>query len=144
MTQPPTRHPQYAADHQTLAASPAPDWLAHLRAQGWQQFNALGLPTARRGNERWKYTSIAPIARIQFAYPFTHDAAPNPQPDFGFPQPPPPPTTPPPNRTHHQRMLNYIRPDQVDGRIIRPGGPELALELEEKGYDWIRPEMEAA
>ena len=44
--------------------------------------------------------------------------------------------------THYQRMLNYIRPDQVhvllDGRIVRSGGPELALELEEKGYDWIR------
>ena len=91
MTQPPTRHPQYAADHQTLtAAGEAPDWLARLRAQGWQQFNALGLPTARRGNERWKYTSIAPIARIQFAYPFTPAAAPpeNPQPNFGYPQTP--------------------------------------------------------
>ncbi len=44
--------------------------------------------------------------------------------------------------THYQRMLNYIRPDKVhvllDGRIVRSGGPELALELEEKGYDWIR------
>ena len=46
--------------------------------------------------------------------------------------------------THYQRMLNYIRPDQVhvlvDGRIVRSGGPDLALELEEKGYDWIRDE----
>ena len=44
--------------------------------------------------------------------------------------------------THYQRLLNYITPDQVhvllDGRIVRTGGPELALELEEKGYDWIR------
>jgi Fe-S cluster assembly ATP-binding protein len=44
--------------------------------------------------------------------------------------------------THYQRMLNYIKPDyvhvMVDGRIIRSGGPELALELEEKGYDWVR------
>jgi Fe-S cluster assembly ATP-binding protein len=44
--------------------------------------------------------------------------------------------------THYQRMLNYIKPDfvhvMVDGRIIRSGGPELALELEEKGYDWTR------
>ncbi len=44
--------------------------------------------------------------------------------------------------THYQRMLNYITPDHVhvlvDGRIVRSGGPELALELEEKGYDWIR------
>jgi Fe-S cluster assembly ATP-binding protein len=44
--------------------------------------------------------------------------------------------------THYQRLLNYITPDFVhvlmDGRIVRSGGKELALELEEKGYDWIR------
>jgi len=44
--------------------------------------------------------------------------------------------------THYQRLLDYIRPDTVhvlyDGRIIRTGGPELALELEEKGYDWLK------
>lgn len=44
--------------------------------------------------------------------------------------------------THYQRMLNYIKPDKVHvmftGRIVESGGPELALELEEKGYDWIR------
>jgi Fe-S cluster assembly ATP-binding protein len=43
--------------------------------------------------------------------------------------------------THYQRLLNYIVPDYVhvlfDGRIIKSGGKELALELEEKGYDWI-------
>src|SRR6266513_1216592 len=43
--------------------------------------------------------------------------------------------------THYQRLLNYIVPDfvhvLVDGRIVRSGGPEQALELEEKGYDWI-------
>ena len=48
--------------------------------------------------------------------------------------------------THYQRMLNYITPDHVhvlvDGRIVRSGGPELALELEEKGYDWIREAVE--
>jgi len=44
--------------------------------------------------------------------------------------------------THYQRMLNYIRPDFVhimmDGRIVETGGPELALHLEEHGYDWLR------
>lgn len=44
--------------------------------------------------------------------------------------------------THYQRMLNYIQPDFVhvlyDGRIVVSGGPELALELEAKGYEWIR------
>jgi Fe-S cluster assembly ATP-binding protein len=44
--------------------------------------------------------------------------------------------------THYQRLLNYIVPDYVHvlaaGRIAREGGKELALELEEKGYDWIK------
>jgi len=44
--------------------------------------------------------------------------------------------------THYQRLLNYIVPDVVhvliDGRIVMSGGKELALELEEKGYDWVR------
>ena len=44
--------------------------------------------------------------------------------------------------THYQRILNYITPDYVhvlvNGRIARTGGRELALELEEKGYDWVR------
>lgn len=47
--------------------------------------------------------------------------------------------------THYQRLLDYIRPDYVHvlhkGRIVRSGGPELALELEEKGYDWIKDEV---
>jgi Fe-S cluster assembly ATP-binding protein len=46
--------------------------------------------------------------------------------------------------THYQRLLNYIVPDFVhvlaDGRIVKSGGKQLALELEEKGYDWVRPE----
>lgn len=44
--------------------------------------------------------------------------------------------------THYQRLLDYIKPDFVHvlykGRIVRTGGPELALELEEKGYDWLK------
>ncbi len=44
--------------------------------------------------------------------------------------------------THYQRLLNYIKPQFVhvllSGRIVESGGPELALALEEKGYDWIR------
>ncbi len=47
--------------------------------------------------------------------------------------------------THYQRLLDYIKPDVVhvlmDGKIVREGGPELALELEDKGYDWIREEV---
>ena len=48
--------------------------------------------------------------------------------------------------THYQRLLDYIIPDFVhvlyDGRIVKSGGKELALELEEKGYDWIKEELE--
>lgn len=44
--------------------------------------------------------------------------------------------------THYQRMLNYIKPDFVHvmlvGQIVESGGPELALQLEEQGYDWLR------
>lgn len=49
--------------------------------------------------------------------------------------------------THYQRLLEYIVPDYVHvlykGRIVKSGGKELALELEEKGYDWIKEEAEA-
>ena len=47
--------------------------------------------------------------------------------------------------THYQRLLDYIAPDFVHvlykGRIVKSGGPELALELEERGYDWIKKEL---
>jgi Fe-S cluster assembly ATP-binding protein len=50
--------------------------------------------------------------------------------------------------THYQRLLNYIIPDHVHvlykGRIVRSGGKELALELEEKGYDWIKEAVASA
>jgi Fe-S cluster assembly ATP-binding protein len=48
--------------------------------------------------------------------------------------------------THYQRLLNYIKPDFVhvmfDGLIVESGGPELALQLEEQGYDWVREKYE--
>jgi Fe-S cluster assembly ATP-binding protein len=48
--------------------------------------------------------------------------------------------------THYQRLLDYIKPDIVhvlyQGRIIKTAGPELALELEERGYDWLIKEFE--
>ena len=50
--------------------------------------------------------------------------------------------------THYQRLLNYIVPDLVhvvdNGRIIKTGGKELALELETRGYDWVGVEHQAA
>ena len=46
---------------------------------------------------------------------------------------------------HYQRLLEYIKPDVVhvlyEGRIVKTAGPGLALELEERGYDWIRKEL---
>ncbi|MBE2183461.1 MAG: Fe-S cluster assembly ATPase SufC [Anaerolineae bacterium] len=48
--------------------------------------------------------------------------------------------------THYQRILNYIKPDYVhvmyQGQIVESGGPDLALQLEEAGYDWIREKVE--
>ena len=48
--------------------------------------------------------------------------------------------------THYQRLLNYIKPQFVhvmmDGRIVESGGPDLALNLEEHGYEWIREKVE--
>ena len=50
--------------------------------------------------------------------------------------------------THYQRILHLVEPDSVhvmfDGRIVKEGGPELVEQLEEKGYGWIREEVEAA
>jgi Fe-S cluster assembly ATP-binding protein len=49
--------------------------------------------------------------------------------------------------THYQRLLNYIVPDKVhimmDGRIVKSGDKSLALEVEERGYDWIKEEIAA-
>jgi Fe-S cluster assembly ATP-binding protein len=50
--------------------------------------------------------------------------------------------------THYQRLLNYIVPDKVhvlfEGRIVKSGGKELALELEDKGYSWIEEKAAGA
>jgi Fe-S cluster assembly ATP-binding protein len=44
--------------------------------------------------------------------------------------------------THYQRLLDYIKPDFVhvltNGRIVQTGGPELAMKLEQQGYDWLQ------
>ena len=48
--------------------------------------------------------------------------------------------------THYQRLLDYIKPDFVHilykGKIVMTGGPDLALELEERGYDWIKEQVD--
>jgi Fe-S cluster assembly ATP-binding protein len=50
--------------------------------------------------------------------------------------------------THYQRLLNHIVPDFVhvmyDGRIVKSGDKSLALELEAKGYDWVKNELAAS
>jgi Fe-S cluster assembly ATP-binding protein len=50
--------------------------------------------------------------------------------------------------THYQRLLNYVQPDRVhvisDGRIVKSGGKELALELEERGYGWLETQARVA
>ena len=49
--------------------------------------------------------------------------------------------------THYQRLLDYIKPQFIHilykGKIVMTGGPELALELEERGYDWIKAQVDA-
>ncbi|HEU0021057.1 MAG TPA: Fe-S cluster assembly protein SufD [Dehalococcoidia bacterium] len=76
MTQTTTRFPQYAADFRALAAyrSPGttaglPAWLTRLREQAWTRFDQLGLPILRRGNEKWKYTDVRPVANVAFEHP---------------------------------------------------------------------------
>ncbi len=50
--------------------------------------------------------------------------------------------------THYQRLLDYLQPEFIHvlykGRIVKSGGPELALEIEKRGYDWIKEEVESA
>ena len=71
MTQTATRSGNYLADFQALqrdGAAAGPAWLRELRDRAWSRFAALGFPTARRGNEKWKYTNVAPIAKSSFVY----------------------------------------------------------------------------
>ena len=70
MTSAPAKHAHYFADFQSLvqgSGTDAPAWLRDLRDNAWSKFNDTGFPTARRGNERWKYTNVGPIAKIDFS-----------------------------------------------------------------------------
>jgi Fe-S cluster assembly protein SufD len=76
MTQVATRYPKYASDFQALKDKDGNQtWLNQLREQAWARFTELGLPTARRGNEKWKYTDVRPIANIAFEHPLALDPA---------------------------------------------------------------------
>ncbi|MEK7214806.1 MAG: hypothetical protein AAB289_04340, partial [Chloroflexota bacterium] len=63
---------RYRADYEELSRRLAgePAWLRDLRRQAWAVFQDTGLPTATRGNERWKYTPVGSLARNEFGYPF--------------------------------------------------------------------------
>lgn len=75
MTQNLAAHDNYAERYAAVRGT-GPGWLDALRGRGFAAFSRLGFPTARRGNEAWKYTNVAPIARTPFAVP-SADAAPD-------------------------------------------------------------------
>ena len=71
MTQSPTKSTNYPAAFDAFRQNretDRPAWLKDLGEQAWSRFAQLGFPTARRGNEKWKYTNVAPIARAVFGY----------------------------------------------------------------------------
>jgi Fe-S cluster assembly protein SufD len=69
MTLATARGEKYAADFKALTESrPVGDWMAELRQRGWDHFDSIGFPTARRGNELWKYTNLATLDRGKFGF----------------------------------------------------------------------------
>ncbi len=113
------RHPAYYADYLALRerlAPGSPSWLNDLRAAAWERFDAAGFPTARRGNERWKYTSVAPIARAEFASPAPHPAGPT-----GWPSGNPGQS---PTRIFRDSWINLVF---VDGRPLLDRQPSGAV-----------------
>jgi Fe-S cluster assembly protein SufD len=71
MTESPSVPVGYPDQFQALrrnGGADVPPWLRELGDQAWSRFTQLGFPTARRGNEKWKYTNVAPIARAAFSY----------------------------------------------------------------------------
>ncbi len=71
MTQSPTKSTDYAAAFKAFRQSRGADglaWLNNLGDQAWSSFSQLGFPTARRGNEKWKYTNVGPIAKAGFGH----------------------------------------------------------------------------
>ncbi len=75
MTQAATRYSQYEVDYETFRDQVAngPVWLGELRQRGFEAFESLRFPTTRKGNERWKYTNVNPIANGTFSYAFDVD-----------------------------------------------------------------------
>ncbi len=63
---------RYLSDFRTFEerlAAEGPQWLSQVRRQALSRFAELGFPTARKGNEKWKYTNVAAIAASGFSYP---------------------------------------------------------------------------
>ncbi len=78
MTQTIATYDRYFADFEALerSVSKQPQWLRGLRRRAMDRFTELGLPTARQGNEPWKYTNVEPIARGEFSYGVAPEAEP--------------------------------------------------------------------
>ena len=148
-------------------AAGAPAWLTQLRDGGIARFGELGFPTTKQEAWRFTSTAAIAETDFELAHPASRIPHPDAIEPFllgagprlvfvnghfsstlsrvaGLPAG---------VRveslaqafvivTHYQRLLNYITPDVVhvlaDGRIVKSGGPELAHELEAKGYDWLR------
>ena len=80
MTQTSTKLGTYRSGFDALlqeAEATDPQWLTDLRREAWARFNKLGFPTARRGNEKWKYTSVRPLAAANFENPLVIDSPQN-------------------------------------------------------------------
>ena len=74
MTQTIDTYRQYADQYAGLPTA-GPAWLNTLRQRGFDNFSRLGFPTARKGNEAWKYTNVAPVARAEFSLPSKSDVS---------------------------------------------------------------------
>ncbi len=75
------RYDRYLADFRAFErglSAGGPEWLRQVRQQALSRFSELGFPTARRGNENWKYTNVGPIADTAFGYPFQVGSEPKP------------------------------------------------------------------
>ena len=76
MTQAPTSYDRYRSDFESFEGKLPPNgpaWLRDMRKQAMASFDQVAFPTATRGNERWKYTNVTPIANATFEYPFDSD-----------------------------------------------------------------------
>src|SRR3990172_10445909 len=71
MIQVPAKYKKYREDFEALERADGSGWVHGLRREAFARFAEMGFPVARRGNEKWKYTNVGPIANVTFAYPFS-------------------------------------------------------------------------